>query len=589
MQDARAPSDLAATRNAISQLVTSGLDPIEGEAVFMSAEAKVQRTTELLGDGALVVEVAPPSTAMRGRLAELIDEVIERELARVGAGCPYIAEWTAMPEDAAARFDDQLFRMKSAGATGLVVALGSIAAIARPALTPEDSATLQRLALATRATPFVLLLDDGDVRALAYAAPMPLDALLEIRSTHDLTTNETIVAEAVTTTNEESRPSHASSYEQARRRLHVARIEDSAPEPPHGEEASLPLPPAQEPLPFDERPTSPIAVAPFQEPVPMPVEAVAPAPEPDPLPEPVPEPKKRVPRDRKRASTVGIPVSGPNDSWRTWAIALSSARGPQTLATFERLFAESYVPLANAIADGLDDARALRAYDEFRRAFERTYTEAFATFGVTNRRPRLVMDAYDIASKQSRLHNARSAHVLVVDSMRYDLGALVRDALARAATGVASLTSETVLWSALPTTTLRQLETFARGMDALRAPSPIEPAESLRGRSAEVVRRLRVGSRELYKLDLVPAMLEGYSREVAWTTSAGASSHHETIAEAVAEALFHHLRTVAPRTLVLILGDHGFTVDRRGELLHGGASPEEVLVPAHAWLVGDLH
>src|SRR5687768_11440297 len=75
MQDARALEG----GNKASSIVTSGLDPIEGEAVFMSAEAKTQRTTELLGDGALVVEVAPPGHGMRARLAELIDEVIERE------------------------------------------------------------------------------------------------------------------------------------------------------------------------------------------------------------------------------------------------------------------------------------------------------------------------------------------------------------------------------------------------------------------------------------------------------------------------------------------------------------------------------
>src|SRR5690606_27719966 len=135
------------------------------------------------------------------------------------------------------------------------------------------------------------------------------------------------------------------------------------------------------------------------------------------------------------------------------------------------------------------------------RSFDRTYTDAFATFGVTGRRPRLVMDAYDLAAKQARLHNARSTHVLVVDSMRYDIGMRVRDLLCERAVGVASLTSETMLWSALPSTTFRQLETLARGMDALRAPMTEEPNESLRGRIAENVRRLRVGSRELFKLD----------------------------------------------------------------------------------------
>ena len=198
----------------------------------------------------------------------------------------------------------------------------------------------------------------------------------------------------------------------------------------------------------------------------------------------------------------------------------------------------------------------------------------------TNRRPRLVMDAYDIAAKQARLSNARSAHVLLVNSLRFDLGCLVRDALAREATGAASLTSETLLWSALPTTTIRQIETFARGLDALRAPMREEPSESLRGRAAEVVRRVRAGSRELYKLDLVPALLAG-TPDVVGSLDA--------IAAATAEAIARHVSTLPARTLLFVLGDHGFTVDRRGESHTGGASPEEVLVPAFSWLVGELH
>jgi hypothetical protein len=48
-----------------------------------------------------------------------------------------------------------------------------------------------------------------------------------------------------------------------------------------------------------------------------------------------------------------------------------------------------------------------------------------------------------------------------------------------------------------------------------------------------------------------------------------------------------------PKTLVFVFGDHGFVLDpldggtTRGR--SGGASPEEVLVPAFAWLVGSVH
>jgi hypothetical protein len=187
------------------------------------------------------------------------------------------------------------------------------------------------------------------------------------------------------------------------------------------------------------------------------------------------------------------------------------------------------------------------------------------------------------------LHNARTTHVLVVDAMRHDLGCLVRDHMAARAAGTASLTSESLLWSALPTTTYRQLETLARGMDALRAPAVEETTESLRGRSAETVRRLRVGSRELYKLDVVPSMLGVLPDPSSGTGPAHVVAALEDIAASVADALLRHIETLHPRTLLLVVGDHGFTVDRRGRISHGGASPEEVLVPCLAYLVGELH
>ena len=44
---------------------------------------------------------------------------------------------------------------------------------------------------------------------------------------------------------------------------------------------------------------------------------------------------------------------------------------------------------------------------------------------------------------------------------------------------------------------------------------------------------------------------------------------------------------------MFVFGDHGFRMDpcEGGTLsgTSGGASPEEVLVPAFAWLIGDVH
>jgi hypothetical protein len=129
---------------------------------------------------------------------------------------------------------------------------------------------------------------------------------------------------------------------------------------------------------------------------------------------------------------------------------------------------------------------------------------------------------------------------------------------------------------------MRQLETIARGVDALRAPADLDPDGDLpRGRTAEYIRRLRVGPREVHKLDLVEARLLG-SRGTALRSL-------PAIAEATAEVVARHAETLAPHTLLFVFGDHGFTIDRTGTAQQGGASPEEVLVGAFSVLVGDVH
>lgn len=526
-------------------------EPLAGRVVFASPEAQAQLGTELLGEGALLVTVPPPTHDARGRLGALLEELVERELARHGAPSPYLAAWSAMPDEAEARLADQLFRARTLGATGLAIAMESLRAIAHPALSPDDSATLTWLARATAHAPLVLLVDDADVGALGYGPPVALASLLAAP-----------VASGPAADAEAPRP--AGPTDELPRGL-----PEDEPVELTGDDATI-----------DDRRVAPVEVdrAPTDDEAPL-ADAAERLPPPDeaPLTEQVPL-TDQAPPPSPHATARSAGSSLP---WRTWSNALAGARGPQPPSAFERLFVESYAPLANAIARGLDDPRAVRAYEDFRRAFERSYSDAFAAFGATNRRPRLVMDAYDVAMREARLAGARGAQVLVVDSMRFDLGCMVRDGLARELAGVATLTSEALLWSALPTTSTRQLETLARGLDALRDPGhDDELSASLRGRAAEVVRRLRVGSRELFKLDLVPALLD---------CARAPAEALEGVAGRVAEAIARHVSTLPPHTLLLVVGDHGFTLDRRGVVRAGGASPEEVLVPAFTWLVGELN
>jgi hypothetical protein len=272
------------------------------------------------------------------------------------------------------------------------------------------------------------------------------------------------------------------------------------------------------------------------------------------------------------------------ETWRRWTLQLTAAKGPQPLPSLERLFAENYVPLCNTLAAGLDDPRARSAVEDFRAAFSKSYTDAFPTLAVSAKRPRMVLDVHDIAARIGRLHGARASRLLLVDAMRWDLGRMIEQRVSTRLGTKAAITDELILWSALPSTTLRQLETIGRGVDALRAPGPLDDmpeVEALRGRTADYVRRLRVGPRELHKLDVVQARLQGLH--------GGVLAALPGIADDAAHAIVRHVETLPPRTLLLVFGDHGFTVDKRGMVTHGGASPEEVLCCAFGLLVGEVN
>ncbi|MDB4933918.1 MAG: hypothetical protein JWP87_890, partial [Labilithrix sp.] len=396
------------------------VESLRGELAFVSAEAQLQRTAELLGEGAIVVEVASPAASIRGRLGEHVDYLVERALGIRGAPSPHLEAWSTMPDDdvegaaanAGARLADQLFRARSVGATAIAIAVGSLSRIAAPALTPEDSATLRLLAVAAKESAVVVLLDDGDEELGAYEEPVALAGMLGVRKA-EAKAEAGPEAEA----NAEAEAKAEANAEAEAEAICVVEIVAEA------DAVIAEVCVASEPELVEthvDAPVAPVEIAPRLH-IAAPVEV---------------ERGERVERVEKkreaarRRQTVGVPVSGPSDYWRGWAIALGAARGPQPLASFERLFVESYMPLANAIAAGLEDPRAVRAHDEFREGFERTYADAFVTFGATGRRPRLVMDAYDVALKQARLHNARTTHVLIVDAMRHDLGAMVRNELA---------------------------------------------------------------------------------------------------------------------------------------------------------------
>jgi len=476
--------------------------PVEDGAgvVFASESERDAASLHLQRSGMVVAELEGIGPSRRGRLAEAIDEAVERELSSRGAAAPGITSGS----DRDATLSDQLFRARRVGAKGIAIVLGPLRAATGTlaALEPEDCSTLRFLATATRERPVALVLDSRDSATGGYGDPVSLVQLLT-PSTTPVRVDRTLAAAV-----------------------------ETVPAPPH--------PPA-------------VILS-----------------------------EAKDPSETPARHTAGASLATSDDRWRTWTLQLAAARGPQPLAILEKLFTESYMPLANALAAGLDDPRARHAHDEFAATFSKGYREAFATFASTTKRPRMVLDAHDVAARIGRLHGARSTRVMLVDAMRMDVARMVEERLVAMLGPRASLTDELLLWSALPTVTLRQLETLARGIEALRSPAQLEEdPEPPRGRTAEYVRRMRVGPREIHKLDVIESRVRTMRGRVV--------DQLPDLADAAAEAIARHAETLSPRTLLLVTGDHGFTIDRGGAVRQGGSSPEEVLVGAFAMLVGDVH
>ena len=278
--------------------------------------------------------------------------------------------------------------------------------------------------------------------------------------------------------------------------------------------------------------------------------------------------------------------------WKSWIRELESARGPKPLALIERMFVSAYTRLDTAVQRGIGDESARAALDLWRSSFSKSYTEAFDALRLRGKRPTMVLDVPELAQRVGRLHGARRVQLLLVDGMRFDLGMMVQDRLKQCAE--ASLTERMLLWSALPSTTTNQLELLGKGPDGLKEMAATQeeeaPAVVARGRAAHGLRRIRTGRRELFKLDIVEARLRE-AREGANAQRVRASL--PAIADDVATAVADHFAKQAPRTLVVLFGDHGFRLHDDAppteEVTQGGASPEEVLVPAFAWLTGAVH
>lgn len=592
----------------------------------------------------LWVEVAPPSPSRLGALGRTIRDAVDAALDRRGAPGPGLPPHC----DDIEALNDRLYRARLVELRGIALWLPTLEGIAGSELALEtaDSDALRCYLQATRERPLWVYLDDANRRLGVYTAPVPLNALVVQASTFIDLDHSPLppLLEAVGESPEpppasEPRPVDAgeSSGAQEPFELEPARVTEplacaqplSEPEPApsdiapqedldglesdvatpsrvaarRGEPGRAPLPvdleafgegdpknDAQEErgsgqVPDDDDPEISAALiaeislsdatpeppaGSHDEPVPVPNEAAAPS---------VSTATPAAPHPREDAFSVVAKAR-----WETWVAELERVHGPKPLSVVERMFVSAYIPLQQALLRGIGDARADAALSAWSKSFAQSYSEAFNAFRVRGKRPSMVLDAPDLALRIGKLHGARAVELIMVTSMRFDLGLAVFDELQGRLKGHGALVEKTLLWAALPTTTPVQLELLAKGEAGLK--EPLAGGEfdvtATRGSNAHGLRRIKALHRELYRLDSIQAHFSEPGGPLV-----------ERLDEAVtltAALLAEHLNALPPRTLALIFGDHGFVVDplRTGtsSARSGGATPEETLVPAFAWLRG---
>jgi hypothetical protein len=528
--------------------------------VPLDAVASVAARAEALGF--LPVIVQPPRAADRGQLGLVIEEAVESVLERRGACPPGVGAAT----DLDSSLGDQLYRARLIEARGLCLVLGNLEGIATlaGALDAEDSAVLRFWLDAPRALAVEVWLAECNQKLLVYGAPQPLTTLLTAyEAPAPVSETVSVVPHA------EAAPLVAPEVAASSEAMELSEL------PPavtlEGSESQAPIPlPLETPLPpevYELAPASGVITPPAQD-----------------FAEE--EPRAEVAPPAAPQLEHGPLHPQATSEWQTWLRELETARGPKPLAAVERMFVMSYVPLRDAYLRGIAPSEVRGTLESWATSFAGSYREAFEAMRVRGKRPTMVLDVPEVAHRIGRLHGARSVQLLLVDGLRFDLGLRVELGLRARLGREVALTERLLLWSGLPSTTEMQLELIGRGADGLKElrGAPESEIPVARGRMARTPRRIKAGHRELLKLDLVEARLaEPGEREAARLDAIGAE-----LTDVVAELC----EKLPPRTLLFVFGDHGFCLepqaDGTGALRQGGARPEEVLVPAFAWLVGGV-
>jgi hypothetical protein len=562
-----------------------------GEVGLVGPEVLRELLRSAIDDGYLSVALNPPGPGQRGELALLISEAIDSALEQHGACPPGIGA----AADLGSSLSDQLYRARLVELRGLALALPTLEGIANlaGALDAEDSAVLRWWMAATSERPVRFYIDARNRYAGIYDRPTPLQDLLERRQRSSRSPAPALAPE-VSASSEAMELSAQPPVAALREQLDVDELADesNSPEDAAPEAAPSSLDADRDALASNDGSTdfcAESASAPDGRAVPAEASEIAVAALVTPVLLDEDSALVVVEADSDDVVFAHEPLFPNADSeWRTWLHDLEAARGPKPLAVVERMFVTSYVPLCDAVLRGIAAPEAKRTLDTWSASFEQSYKEAFDALRVRGKRPTMVLDVPELALRMGRLHGARSVQLVLVDGLRFDLGLRVEQRLGTLLGQSVALTERLLLWSALPATTAVQLELIGRGPEALREFTGNVESEVpvARGRMATTLRRIKAGHRELLKLDVVES-------RVSEPAGCNETTRLDELADETARALGSYMKRLPARTLVMVFGDHGFVLDPLNggttRARHGGASPEEVLVPAYAWLVGGVH
>jgi hypothetical protein len=253
--------------------------------------------------------------------------------------------------------------------------------------------------------------------------------------------------------------------------------------------------------------------------------------------------------------------------------------GPKQHASVERAFVTAYVPLSREVAMGRAPEEARSAVETWAEGFAQSYAAAFKTLNGHARRPTMVRDIFDVAQRWLNQFRARSLQLLLVDGMRFDLAQRLNETIEQRLAGRGVCRDQALLWAALPSNSGAQR---LADPGSTRPAQPAKPGAAPSGGRSGSVETVRVGTRELFRVDQLAEDLSKAGEAEAPRT--------ERLATLLADTIVPWLKERPPESLVVVFGDHGFhwqaSASGTSTAQRGGALPEQVLVSASAWLLG---